>query len=115
MCQGTFLGITRGNRTERGSRLRIAEKISPFSRFATMPTIRQPHSCAQNNRPPPLSIEGSHPTFFVVSSFRNGLIWYDRCNFVGQFITCVLINYPANEKSRWRAVITRISNSLSRS
>jgi hypothetical protein len=55
------------------------------------------------------------PTFFVVSSFRNGLIWYDRCNFAGRFITCVLINYPAAEKKQWDSVVTRISNSLARS
>ena len=52
------------------------------------------------------------PNFFVVSSFRNGLIWYDRCNFAGRSITCVLINYPAAEKKQWDSVVTRISNSL---
>ena len=52
------------------------------------------------------------PNFFVVSSFRNGLIWYDRCNFSGRVITCVLINYPASEKKQWDSVVTRISNSL---
>jgi hypothetical protein len=52
------------------------------------------------------------PNFFVVSSFRSGLIWYDRCNFAGRFITCVLINYPAAEKKQWDSVVTRISNSL---
>jgi hypothetical protein len=50
--------------------------------------------------------------FFVVSSFRNGSIWYDRCNFAGRFVTCVLINYPAAEKKQWDGVVTRISNSL---
>jgi hypothetical protein len=52
--------------------------------------------------------------FFVVSSFRNDLIWYNRCNFTGRLITCVLINYPAAEKKRWDAAVTRISNSLSK-
>lgn len=52
--------------------------------------------------------------FFVVSSFRNDLIWYNRCNFAGRLITCVLINYPAAEKKRWDAAVTRISNSLSK-
>ena len=52
--------------------------------------------------------------FFVVSSFRNDLIWYNRCNFAGRSITCVLINYPAAEKKRWDAAVTRISNSLSK-
>jgi len=51
--------------------------------------------------------------FFVVSSFRNNLIWYDRCNFAGRFISCVLVNYPAAEKRQWDGVITRISHTLS--
>ncbi len=55
------------------------------------------------------------PNFFVVSSFRNDQIWYNRCNFFGRSINCVLINYPAAEKKRWDAVVTRISNSLSKS
>ena len=53
------------------------------------------------------------PSFFVVSSIRNGLIWYDRCNFAGGSVTCVLINYPATEKKAWDSVVTRISKSLS--
>jgi hypothetical protein len=50
--------------------------------------------------------------FFVVSSFRKGKIWYDRCNFAGRMVNCVLINYPAAEKRQWDEVVTRISNSL---
>jgi hypothetical protein len=50
--------------------------------------------------------------FFVVSSFRNDSIWYDRCNFAGRFINCVLVNYPASEKRQWDGVITRISNTF---
>jgi hypothetical protein len=52
------------------------------------------------------------PRFFVVSSFRQGKIWYDRCNFAGRFINCVLINYPAEEKRQWDSIVTRISNTL---
>jgi hypothetical protein len=48
-----------------------------------------------------------------VSSFRNDRIWYDRCNFSGHYINCVLLNYPAVEKRQWDDVVTRISNSLS--
>jgi len=51
--------------------------------------------------------------FFVVSSFRNNSIWYDRCNFASRFINCVLVNYPAAEKRQWDGVITRISHTLS--
>ena len=41
-------------------------------------------------------------------------IWYDRCNFSGQFVHCVLINYPASEKRHWDSVVTRISHRLMR-
>jgi hypothetical protein len=50
--------------------------------------------------------------FFVVSSFRNDKIWYNRCNFTGRYANCVLINYPAAEKRRWDGIVTRISNTL---
>jgi hypothetical protein len=50
--------------------------------------------------------------FFVVSSYRENKIWYDRCNFAAHFVNCVLINYPAVEKRQWDGVITRISNTL---
>jgi hypothetical protein len=52
------------------------------------------------------------PRFFVVSSFKDNKIWYDRCNFASRFIHCVLINYPASEKRDWDGIVTRISNSL---
>jgi hypothetical protein len=44
------------------------------------------------------------PRFFVVSSFRKGKIWYDRCNFAGRYINCVLINYPGGRETPvgWR-------------
>jgi hypothetical protein len=51
-------------------------------------------------------------SFFVVSSIRNGRIWYDRCNRSGDYMNCVLINYPAAEKRRWDEVVTRISHTL---
>jgi hypothetical protein len=50
--------------------------------------------------------------FFVVSSFRGDLIWYDRCNFAGRFINCLMVNYPASEKRQWDRIITRISNTF---
>jgi hypothetical protein len=57
------------------------------------------------------------PDFFVVSSVRNGKIWYDRCNRSsgagsGGYMNCILINYPAAEKPQWDGVVTRISHSL---
>src|SRR4051794_15348544 len=50
--------------------------------------------------------------FFVVSSFRDNKIWYNRCNFAGHYANCVLINYPAAEKRQWDGIVTRISNRL---
>jgi hypothetical protein len=50
--------------------------------------------------------------FFAVSDIREGKTWYDRCNFAGRFITCVLINYPADEERQWDDIVTRISLSL---
>jgi hypothetical protein len=52
------------------------------------------------------------PHFFVVSSFRQDKTFYDRCDFAGRFINCVLINYPAAEKRQWDGIVTRISNTL---
>jgi hypothetical protein len=52
------------------------------------------------------------PAFFVVSSFRNGRIWYNRCNRSDGYMNCVLINYPTSEKQQWDGVITRISHTL---
>lgn len=52
------------------------------------------------------------PKFFVVSSFRDGKIWYNRCNRSNDYMTCVLINYPAAERRQWDDVVTRISRTL---
>jgi hypothetical protein len=52
------------------------------------------------------------PRFFVVSSFRSGKIWYNRCNRAGRYMNCVLIDYPAAEKRQWDGVVTRISRTL---
>ncbi len=67
---------------------------------------------ARKNPPRDIVYKRVTSRFFVVSSFRKGKIWYDRCNFAGRFINCVLINYPAAEKRQWDSVVTRISNTL---
>jgi hypothetical protein len=51
-------------------------------------------------------------SFFAVSGFYNKRIWYNRCNFAGAFIHCILLNYPANEKRQWDYVVTQISRTL---
>ncbi|MGC2316276.1 MAG: hypothetical protein WA615_07230 [Bradyrhizobium sp.] len=70
---------------------------------------------ARKNPPADIVYKRVTPRFFVVSSFRNDMIWYNRCNFAGRFMNCVLINYPAAEKRQWDSVVTRISNTLTSS
>jgi hypothetical protein len=72
-----------------------------------------PASFLAKKRPPSgIVYKRVTPNFFVVSSFRDRIIWYNRCNFSGRFVHCVLINYPAEEKRQWDSVVTRISNTL---
>ena len=68
---------------------------------------------AKRKPPPGIEYKRVTPRFFAVSSVRNDKIWYDRCNFAGRFISCVLINYPAAQKRQWDDVVTRISHTLS--
>ncbi len=69
---------------------------------------------AKQSPPPGIIYRRVTPGFFVVSSERNGKIWYDRCNSAGRYMNCVLINYPAAEKRSWDGIVTRISRTLSR-
>jgi hypothetical protein len=73
-----------------------------------------PASFLAKKRPPANIIyKRITPNYFVVSSIKGDKIWYDRCNFPGRFVHCVLLNYPASEKRQWDGVVTRISHSLS--
>jgi hypothetical protein len=67
---------------------------------------------AKKNPPSNVVYKKVTSRFFVVSSYRNDKIWYNRCNFAGQLVNCVLINYPAVEKQQWDGIVTRISNTL---
>ena len=67
---------------------------------------------AKKNPPANIEYQRVTPRFFVVSSFKGDKIWYNRCNFAGKYVNCVLINYPAAEKRQWDSVVTRISNTL---
>ena len=54
-------------------------------------------------------------SFFAISSERNGVILYSRCNFSGRgrvAIHCFDLTYPQEEKRGWDAVVTRMSLSL---
>jgi hypothetical protein len=53
--------------------------------------------------------------FFAVSTRREGMIVYLRCNFSsarGGTLHCVDIRYPQDEKRAWDAIVTRISRSV---
>ncbi|MBR1171524.1 hypothetical protein ACNJYD_04535 [Bradyrhizobium sp. DASA03005] len=67
---------------------------------------------ARKNPPTGIIYKRITSNFFVVSSIKRDKIWYDRCNFSRGYVHCVLINYPAAQKQRWDAVVTRISRSL---
>ena len=54
-------------------------------------------------------------SFFAISSVREGVILYSRCNFstgVRGAIHCFDLKYPQQEKRSWDAIVTRISLSL---
>ncbi|WP_375778656.1 hypothetical protein ACE103_05775 [Bradyrhizobium sp. ma5] len=63
---------------------------------------------------PPARIQYKRVTsrFFAVSSYKGDKVWYDRCNFSGRLVHCILINYPASEERDWDGIVTRISMSL---
>ena len=67
---------------------------------------------ASKNPPRHIAYKRITSRFFAVSDIREGKTWYDRCNFAGRFINCVLINYPADEERQWDDIVTRISHSL---
>ena len=68
---------------------------------------------AKRNPPPRIQYNRVTPRFFAVSSYKGDKVWYDRCNFSGRLVHCVLINYPAREERDWDEIVTRISLSLS--
>jgi hypothetical protein len=55
------------------------------------------------------------PSFFAISTEREGMIYYSRCNFGGvrgPAIHCFDLVYPHAEKRAWDSIVTRISLSL---
>jgi hypothetical protein len=77
-----------------------------------------PASYLKNNLrvgPSALDYERVTRSFFTISSTRQGLIFYSRCNFstdAGGAIHCLDLVYPQAEKRAWDSVVTRISRSL---
>lgn len=68
---------------------------------------------AKKHPPPRIQYKRVTPRFFAVSSYKGDKVWYNRCNFSGGLVHCVLINYPADEERDWDRIVTRISLSLS--
>lgn len=68
---------------------------------------------AKKHPPPRIQYKRVTPRFFAVSSYKGDKVWYNRCNFSGRLVHCVLINYPAEEERDWDEIVTRISLSLS--
>jgi hypothetical protein len=55
------------------------------------------------------------PSFFAISSERQGIVRYSRCNFsseAGGAIHCFDLVYPQAESRAWDSIVTRISRSL---
>jgi len=62
-----------------------------------------------------LDYERITPSFFAISSVRQGVVFYSRCNFsseMGGAIHCFDLVYPQREQRAWDPVVTRISRSL---
>jgi len=68
---------------------------------------------ARQHPPEQIQYKRITPRFFAVSGYKGDKVWYDRCNFSGRLVHCVLINYPAEEEHAWDEVVTRMSLSLS--
>jgi hypothetical protein len=97
-----------------GQRFRSADGSADLTVQSVNQTGDDPAQFLAKMKPPAnIVYKRITPRFFVVSSVRGDRIWYDRCNFTGRFVHCVLINYPASEKRHWDNVVTRISHSLS--
>ena len=62
-----------------------------------------------------LDYERITPAFFAISSVRDDLVYYSRCNFsagADAALHCVDLVYPQREQRAWDAIVTRISRSL---
>jgi hypothetical protein len=52
--------------------------------------------------------------FFAISGISEGRIYYSRCNFSrsGGTVHCFDLKYPAQQKTAWDGIVTRMSRSL---
>ena len=82
------------------------------------PQAMSPREFMRSNFPAPrssLTYDRVAQNFFAISTRKEGLIVYLRCNFSGSrggTLHCVDIRYPVSEKKNWDGIVTRISWSL---
>jgi hypothetical protein len=102
-----------------GERLRSADGralLTVYSREND--TAETPASYLKNNlRLPHAALDYARitPTFFAISSVRQGMIYYSRCNFSSEMsgaVHCFDLVYPQREQRAWDPIVTRISRSL---
>ena len=102
-----------------GERLRSADGRAVLTVYSREnDTADTPASYLKNNlrlARSTLDYERVTPTFFVISSVRQGMIFYSRCNFsseMGGAVHCFDLTYPQREQRAWDPIVTRISRSL---
>jgi hypothetical protein len=102
-----------------GARLRSADGRAALTIYSREnDTAETPASYLRNNlrlARSALDYERITPSFFAISSIRQGVIFYSRCNFsseMGGAVHCFDLVYPQREQRAWDAIVTRISRSL---
>jgi hypothetical protein len=98
-----------------GQRFRTADGRADIT-IQTAPNVENDSPAAflaKKHPPSRIQYKRVTPRFFAVSSYRGDKVWYNRCNFSGRLIHCLLINYPAEEERAWDNTVTRMSLSLS--
>jgi hypothetical protein len=102
-----------------GARLRSADGRAVLTIYSREnDTEDTPASYLKNNlrlARAALDYERITPTFFAISSVRQGLVYYSRCNFsseMGGAVHCFDLIYPQREQRAWDPIVTRISRSL---
>lgn len=99
----------------KGRKFRSEDGLYEFSAYSLAnPENDSPRSYLRKNLIiPPESLIYRRVTeqFFVMSSIREGRIFYSRCNFA-LGIHCIFLEYPQADKLAWDPIVTRVSYSL---
>jgi len=99
----------------KGQKFRSEDGLYEFSAYSLAnPERYSPRAYLRKNLlVPPSSLIYRRVTeqFFVMSSIRQGRIFYSRCNFAGD-IHCIFLEYPQADKLAWDPIVSRVSYSL---